>query len=288
MTIIPSNTTPASLATTSNAVDARSVVRPGGKLAPTTGPLRVLLVEDVPTVAAAMKAALLQAGMEVEAVVTGADALLAKDRYRPEIALVDLDLPDMNGIKLVEAFARDGDVGVLVVTSNDEIGMRVAGLETGADDYIVKPVPARELVARIQAVHRRMSKPPAIRRLRIFVDHTQRTLMGNSGNKSMLTEAEMAALDTMLEANGASVSREWLSRVALKRPLHAEDRAVDQLVMKLRRKLTEHGASPRVILSARRQGYVIADPSLFRVLPGAPAAGDGEAQVADVADGSGK
>ena len=249
----------------------------GNKLAVPTGPLRVLMVEDVPTVAAAMKAALLQSGMDVEVVATGTEALTAKDKFRPEIVLVDLELPDMNGIKLVEVFARDGDVGVLVVTSNDEIGMRVAGLDTGADDYIVKPVPARELVARIQAVHRRMSKPPAARRLRIFVDHTQRTLIGNSGDKTMLTEAEMAALDTLLEAAGSSVSREWLSRIALKRPLHAEDRAVDQLVMKLRRKLTEHGASPRVILSARRQGYVIADPSLFRILPGPTAPGEAEA-----------
>jgi len=244
-----------------------AAARPARKTTAAPAQLRVLLVEDIPTVAATMKAALLQAGMDVEAVITGAEALAAKDRYRPDIALVDLDLPDMNGITLVEAFARDGDLGVIVVTANDEIGMRVAGLDTGADDYLVKPVPARELIARIQAVHRRMSKPPAARRLRIFVDHTQRVLIGTAGARTPLTEAELAALDTMLEANGASVSREWLSKIALKRPLHAEDRAVDQLVMKLRRKLTEHGASPRVILSARRQGYVIADPSLFRVLP---------------------
>ncbi len=253
--------------------------RPSRKTTATQAPLRVLMVEDIPTVAFTMQAALLQAGMEVEIVATGAEALASKDRFRPDIALVDLELPDMNGITLVEAFARDGDLGVIVVTANDEIGMRVAGLDTGADDYIVKPVPGRELVARIQAVHRRMSKPPAARRLRIFLDHTQRVLIGNSGARTSLTEAELAALDTMLEANGASVSREWLSKVALKRPLHSEDRAVDQLVMKLRRKLTEHGASPRVILSARRQGYVIADPSLFRVLPALVPAGtvvDGE------------
>ena len=71
----------------------------------------------------------------------------------------------------------------------------------------------------------------------------------------------------LLDAGGVSVSREWLSRIALKRPLHADDRAVDQLVMKLRRKLASQGASDRVILSARRQGYMIADPSLFRAIP---------------------
>jgi DNA-binding response OmpR family regulator len=140
-------------------------------------------------------------------------------------------------------------------------------LETGADDYMVKPAPARELVARIRALHRRMNRPQSDRMLRIYIDPAQRCLIGATGERTALTEAEMSALDTLLDAGGVSVSREWLSRIALKRPLHADDRAVDQLVMKLRRKLASQGASDRVILSARRQGYMIADPSLFRAIP---------------------
>jgi len=243
--------------------------KPGSK---SNGRLRVLIVEDIPTIAASMQAMLLQAGMDVGLAVSGAEAVEHKRSFQPEVILVDLDLPDMNGISLVERFAGEGDCGLIVVTANDHAAARVAGLETGADDYIVKPVPARELTARIRAVHRRLSKSAEARQLRIFVDFTQRCLTGPTGTRTLLTEAESAALETLLDAAGTGVSRDWLSRVALKRPPHADDRAVDQLMMKLRRKLAEQGASERTILSARRQGYMIADPSLFRMISPEPPA----------------
>ena len=239
--------------------------RPNAASKPSTR-LRVLIVEDIPTIAASMQAMLLQAGMDVDLAVSGAEALEHKRDFKPEVILVDLDLPDMNGIALVERFASEGDCGLIVVTANDHAAARVAGLDTGADDYIVKPVPARELTARIRAVHRRLHKSTAARQMRIYVDFARRSITGNTGAPTMLTEAESAALETLLDAAGTGVSRDWLSRVALKRPPHADDRAVDQLVMKLRRKLAEHGGPGRIILSARRQGYTIADPSLFRLV----------------------
>jgi len=243
--------------------------------------MRVLIVEDIRTVAAIVQSVLMQADMEVELAESGAEAWERKESFHPEVALIDLGLPDVVGFELVERFAQAGDCGIILLTANDEESSRVMALETGADDYMVKPAPTRELVARIRALHRRMTRPRANRTLRIYIDPAQRCLIGQAGDRTALTEAEMSALDTLLDAGGVSVSREWLSRIALKRPLHADDRAVDQLVMKLRRKLTSHGASDRVILSARRQGYVIADPSLFRSLPpgGAP---DGDGVVAHV------
>lgn len=235
---------------------------------------RVLLVEDVATVAATTQAALRSKGFDVEVAFDGATAVARKASFRPHIALIDLGLPDVDGIELVERFAADGDCGVIVVTANDEQGTRVAGLEIGADDYVVKPAPIPELIARINAVYRRVAKPAAGAEPRITVDTTLRCLLSTDGRRILLTEAEMAALETMLEASGNSVSRDAISHVALKRPLHADDRAVDQLIMKLRRKISDAGASERVILSARRQGYTIADPSLFRLFgqstPGAP------------------
>lgn len=250
--------------------------RGGGRSA---GKLRVLIVEDIPTIAASMQATLLVAGMDVELAVSGAEALERKESFRPEVILVDLDLPDMNGIALVERFAGEGDCGLIVVTANDHAAARVAGLETGADDYIVKPVPARELTARIRAVYRRLNKSASVRQLRIFVDFSQRCISGADGARTLLTEAESAALETLLDAAGTGVSRDWLSRIALKRPPHADDRAVDQLVMKLRRKLAEHGGNGRIILAARRQGYMIADPSLFRLVA-ADLPGQGSAKAA--------
>ena len=230
---------------------------------------RVLIVEDIAPVAAAVAAGLRSSGIVVELASTGMEAVERKADFRPDIVLMDLQLPDMNGLELVERFAREGDCGLIVVTANGDEAARVDGLDRGADDYLVKPVPMRELAARIRALYRRLTRrdmqaPPAMS-TQIVLDQAHRCLIGLSGGQTALSEAEFTALETLLDADGAPVSRDWLGRVALKRPLHPDDRSVDQLVLKLRRKLASSGASERTILSARRQGYVIPDPTLFRV-----------------------
>jgi DNA-binding response OmpR family regulator len=232
-----------------------------------SGRLRVLIVEDTPTVAAVLQAGLHQAGMDTDLAQTGAEAVERGESFRPEIVLIDLDLPDIDGLDLVRRFAVLGGIGVIVVTGNGEEATRIAGLDIGADDYVVKPVRVRELAARIRALRRRMRRPDAPRPGIVTVDHARRCLTGGTAEPTPLTEAELAALETLLDAEGASVSREWLSRVALKRPLHDDDRAVDQLILKLRRKLAKHGTSGRTILAVRHQGYVIADSTLFRSAP---------------------
>lgn len=232
--------------------------------------LRVLIVEDAPTVAAAMDAALREDGMTTRIAMTGAEAVLAKAEFHPDIALIDLELPDVNGMHLVARFAREADCGVIVVTVNGAEASRIAGLETGADDYIVKPAPLRELAARIRAVHRRLYRSeqgPVASGPAVVVDPRRRLLTGPNETSVALTEAEAAVLDALLAAAGATVSRDELSQVALQRPLHADDRSVDQLVLKLRRKIASLGGSDRAILSARRRGYVIPDPRPFRLLP---------------------
>lgn len=237
--------------------------------------LRVVIVEDTPTMAFAIQAALREAGMETRIATTGADAIAAKTDFRPDVVLVDLQLPDVSGMELVAMFARDADCGVIVVTANGAEADRIAGLDTGADDYIVKPAALRELAARIRAVHRRLYRPGPDQTATVAtltIDPARRVLAGPDDSSVILTEAEAAALDTLLDAAGASVSREMLSQAALKRSPHADDRSVDQLVLKLRRKIVSLGASERTILSARRLGYVIPDPGQFRQLP-APKAG---------------
>ena len=232
--------------------------------------LRVLIVEDEPTVAAAFRSALRVAGMEVRIATTGAEAIDAKAGFRPDVALVDLQLPDVSGMDLVARFAGEADCGVIVVTANGAEAARIAGLETGADDYIVKPAAMRELEARIRAVHRRLYRPgpEAVGKgPTLTFDPARRLLNGPNDATAPLTEAEAAALEALLEAAGSSVSRELLSEIALKRALHADDRSVDQLVLKLRRKIASLGAPDRTILSARRQGYMIPDFGRFRVLP---------------------
>jgi two-component system response regulator CpxR len=228
---------------------------------------RVLIVDDLISVATEVEAALRASGMLTDQAATGAAAIERKTLFRPDVVLLNLQLPDMNGFDLVERFARDGDCGVIVLTGNGDETARVDGLDRGADDYLVNPVPMRELAARIRALYRRLTRldvrPAAA--TQILLDPAHRCLVGLNGGQTSLSEAEFTALETLLDADGAPVSREWLGRSALKRPLHADDRSVDQLVLKLRRKLSLCGAAERTILSARRQGYVIPDPSLFRV-----------------------
>ncbi len=228
--------------------------------------VRVLVVEDVGTVAAMMEAALRSAGMEVVCVPSGATALAARGLFSPDVVLIDLALPDTDGMSLVRPFSEAG-CGVIVVTATSEEASRVSALDIGADDYMVKPVMPRELAARVRAVHRRLNgRSGATPQVRITVDVTHRELIGLNGAACALTEAEMLAFDALIDAAGAPVSRDWVGRVALKRPLHPEDRSVDQLVLKLRRKLSALGCPERVILSVRRQGYVLADPGLFQRL----------------------
>jgi len=225
--------------------------------------LRILIVEDTPAIAAALQAGLHAAGMSTDLAETAAEAIARKASFRPDLVLVDLDLPEASGFALVERFVAAGDCGVIVVTNGGEEAVRVAG----ADDYVVKPVRMHELAARIRAAHRRKLRPAERRSGTITIDRARHRLIGPAGDSTALTEAELAALETLLDAEGASVSREWLSRVALKRELRAEDRSVDRLVLELRRKLAAQGATARVILSVRRQGYVLPDARPFHTIP---------------------
>jgi DNA-binding response OmpR family regulator len=243
--------------------------------------LRVLIVQDSAAGAVQLVSALAGEGMATEVALSGSQAIAAKRRLRPDVALVDLGLPDMDGLALVQLFARDGDCGIIVVSGTAAEGAQVAGLDTGADDFILKPPPLKELAARIRAVHRRLTRPlslATVRTLPVTLDWAHRRLAGPGELTTKLTEAEFAALSTLLEADGASVSRDLLGRVALKRSLGPDDRSVDQLVLKLRRKLALHGVADRSILSSRGLGYVIPDPGRFVV--------DTMAQEGDAADGS--
>jgi DNA-binding response OmpR family regulator len=135
--------------------------------------LRVLLVEDNPAVAATLRLFIERSGMQTAWAPTVGRAIELKASFRPDVALVDLELPDADGMVLIEWLAGLRDCGIIVVSGQGDEAQRIVGLETGADDYIAKPPQLRELVARIRAVHRRASQrwvvqaePPPRRRRR--------------------------------------------------------------------------------------------------------------------------
>ncbi len=235
----------------------------------------VLVVEDDADVAQMLRRFIERQGMKVAWAATGAEAARLKESMRPDIVLIDLTLPDVDGRQLVQRFANQRDCGVIVVSGRAEEVDRVVGIELGADDYVTKPPLMNELVARIRAVHRRAIRnsaaaapaepaPAAPATLTqatigsVRVDLRRRVATAANGVPIHLTAADFAALEQLISAAPHPVPRETLCTMALRRPFHAEDRGVDQLILSLRRKLFSEDGALSVIVSVRGQGYAIA------------------------------
>lgn len=231
---------------------------------------RVLLIEDDEAVAQAMVRSIERSGMNVVCASTGAKGMALKSSFKPDVVLVDLELPDTNGVDLISWFAEQRTCGVIVVSGMGEEADRIVGLELGADDYIVKPPRMREMIARIRAVHRRVNRREetklsprprdtlAVGPIRINV--LLRTVTTADGGRLQLTSAEFTLLEVLATANGQAVSRDTLSEAALRRPWRPEDRSVDQLVFSLRQKLPLDEGGGTLIHSIRGAGYLLRAP----------------------------
>lgn len=242
----------------------------------TTFPLsnpRVLLIEDNQAVAETLQKFIERSGMRTAWAQTGARAIELKRSFMPDVVLVDLELPDTNGVELIGWLANLQDCGIIVISGRGEEAERIVGLELGADDYIAKPPQLREMVARIRAVHRRShlraatrgdshADPvgPPIHPVRIGswrLDLQRRSVRNDDGRSLAITAAEFAALQELALAGGQPVSRERLTEAALRRPWRAEDRSIDQLIFSLRRKLGDGEGGARLIQSVRGAGYIL-------------------------------
>jgi two-component system, OmpR family, response regulator len=231
-----------------------------------TETLKVLVIEDDEVLGQALCEALEQSGMRAALAVNGVEGLALKRSISPDIVLVDLHLPDTDGIGLVSLLAKHGDCGVIIVSGLTDEADRIVGLELGADDYVCKPPHPRELLARIRSVHRRVkmraagkTDPAGLTHQlgKITIDLKARLVRSADGKYIKLTGAEFTALETMLAANGQPVSRDRLSEAALHHPWHAEDRGVDQLIFNLRQKLSDGGDGQQLIRSIRGAGYMV-------------------------------
>ena len=231
---------------------------------------RILLIEDDEAVAQAMVRGIERSGMSVVCAGTGARGMALKVSFKPDVVLVDLELPDTNGVDLIAWFAEQKSCGVIVVSGMGEEADRIVGLELGADDYIVKPPRMREMIARIRAVHRRVNRKeeaklsPRTRDLftvgPIRINLLLRTVTTEDGRRLQLTSAEFTLLEVLAMAAGQAVSRDALSEAALRRSWRPEDRSVDQLVFSLRQKLPNDEGGAALIHSIRGAGYLLRAP----------------------------
>lgn len=184
-----------------------------------------------------------------------------------ELILLDVNLPDINGFEVLRRLRRESDVPVIMLTARGEEIDRIVGLEIGADDYLPKPFSVRELVARINAIHRRAGRgrpAPAgenrreLRHGSICMDLLTHTVRRDD-QVVALTTSEFELLRVLMESAGTPLRREELSKSVFDREYSVFDRSIDNLVSALRRKL---GATPEGlerIKSIRNVGYMYAD-----------------------------
>ena len=203
--------------------------------------MRILVVEDEDAIAEPLVEGLRREGFDVDRVATGAAALEAA---LPDVVLLDLRLPDIDGLDVCRALRERSAVPIIVVTARGEEGDRVVGLELGADDYVVKPFGLRELIARIRAVTRRTSsRPQAQEPLRVgtlVVD--ERARRAQLGDRELeLTPKEFDLLAALARDPGAAVSRRRLLEEVWETAWYGSAKTIDVHVASLRRKLGDPG-----------------------------------------------
>lgn len=226
---------------------------------------RILLVDDDHKLAAMLKEFLELQGFDVDVLHDGQTALDLVDRLRPDLMVLDVMLPGINGFDVLRKLRETHQLPVIMLTARGEESERILGLMGGADDYLPKPCNPLELTARIRAVLKRSMQPasviPADVVLRVGaleLDCSRRTLSAND-KPVQVTAGEMRVLEQLMRRPGQVMSRGQLTRLALDRPLEAYDRSIDTLISKLRKKLSIAGIPRETIRSLRGHGYVIDD-----------------------------
>jgi DNA-binding response OmpR family regulator len=204
------------------------------RAAAAAGSTSVLVVEDDPGIAAQLVRGLARSGYLVDHVVTGADALRRAD---PDVVLLDLELPDGDGVQVCRQLRRRSDVAIIVITAYGEETDRVVALDAGADDYLVKPFGLAELLARIRAVLRRVRpEGEAVRHGPLTVDIRARKVTVN-GAEIALTPKEFDILECLAADPGRVQSRQDILEAAWDSNWYGPTKVLDVHIAALRRKL---------------------------------------------------
>jgi two-component system response regulator MprA len=215
---------------------------------------RVLVVDDDPPIRRMLERTLTTEGYEVASAADGGEALAAVERAAPDLLVLDIGMPGLDGLAVCRRLRQSGlALPILLLTARDAVDERVAGLDAGADDYLVKPFASEELLARARALLRRGSEPGEVLAFGDLVFEVRDRSVRRSGREIRLRGREASLLELLLRNPRHVVSR----RLALERVWGSESaathNAVDRCVSDLRRKLGE----PPLIETVRGVGFVL-------------------------------
>lgn len=202
-------------------------------------PKKILLIEDDPEIVEICRDYLKSADFEVVTAITGTNGLAAVRREKPDLIVLDLMLPEMNGLDVCRTIRRESEVPIIMLTARVEEMDRLIGLEIGADDYITKPFSPRELVARVRVVLRRISSDPASDVLRagaVTLDRSHYTAVLPDKTIS-LTATEFEIMATLMSQPGRIFSRSQLTEAVHGTSFESYERAINSHINNLRRKL---------------------------------------------------
>jgi DNA-binding response OmpR family regulator len=218
---------------------------------------RVLLVEDDEAIAQVLQRSLRLEGYDVKIAADGISALEEAHAFLPDLVVLDLGLPRLDGIEVAKRMRATDDVPILVLTARDAVEARVEGLDAGADDYLVKPFERQELLARLRALLRR--RPPrgqaalAVGELRLNPDTHEVT---RADRRIDLTQREFELLEYLMRNERIVISRQRLLDEVWGYDPFSMTNTIEVFVSNLRRKL-EAGGEPRLLHTIRGAGYVL-------------------------------
>jgi two-component system alkaline phosphatase synthesis response regulator PhoP len=229
---------------------------------------KILVVDDEQSIINLVTAYLRQEGYEVYSAMDGPGALKAARAYKPDLIVLDIMLPGMDGIEVLTQLRRESEVYVIMLTAKSEETDKIIGLSVGADDYLTKPFSPRELVARVKAALRRYGQPGssvaenqvlAFKHLRIDGGARQ---VWKDDEPVELTAIEFDLLHALAEHRGRVLSREQLLERVWGHDFYGEERVVDVHLGHIRKKLETDPANPEFIVTVRGVGYRFEDEPL--------------------------
>lgn len=218
---------------------------------------QILVADDDEMIAASIRRALIYEGYSVEVVHDGAQALVSARDRQPDLVILDVMMPEVDGVEVCRRLRADGDIPVLMLTAKDTVADRVLGLDSGADDYLVKPFAYEELLARVRSLFRR--KEPGtheILRVADIVADVEAFEVTRGDRRVELTVLEFRLLEYLMRNERIVLSRSRILEAVWGLDVETTSNVVDVYVRYLRKKLEADG-EPRLIHTIRGAGYVL-------------------------------